>query len=190
MRRRGVMICKSTGEKVWIATSLSVFFAHRALEGGGSWVSDDGFLVFLQLLMIVASFPLGAVAIFVVALSVQACGSCDELRWMLDWSTLLVAGYIQWFWIVPEIRKHNHLTLLKLEPPAPAKMKRAARVRRVELTTPPATPGVNSCTITFASAPARAVASEETRAGNPTARRSPHFDESELTPLEKVLAAR
>jgi hypothetical protein len=179
------MICKSTGEKVWLAASLSAFFAHRVLEGGASRVSDEGFMVFLQLLMIVASFPLGAVAIFIVALSVDACESCGELKWMLDWSTLLLAGYFQWFWIVPEIRRRNQLTLLNLEPPTRGKRKRAARARPTALT--PA-PGGNSCTITFASAPARAVACGEVRADSPTARPLPHFDEAGLTPLEKVLA--
>jgi len=106
--------CKS--EKAWLAFGLLVFVGHRLLEVGGDGGAAGSFMLLLEVIMVAMTFPLGSIAMLFLALLTVSCESCRDLEWMLDWSTLMLAGYLQWFWLVPELRGRNKLTLLNLSP--------------------------------------------------------------------------
>ncbi|MGH9942203.1 MAG: hypothetical protein ACRD9R_07590 [Pyrinomonadaceae bacterium] len=118
------MTPKSGIEKAGLAFGLLVFAAYRTLEanaanGGGNGAAD-GWMLLLGVIMALMTFPLGGVVMFFLALLTETCESCQELGWALNWSTLMFVGYLQWFWLVPELRSRNRLTLLNLAPRAAA----------------------------------------------------------------------
>ncbi|HEY0101603.1 MAG TPA: hypothetical protein VGB76_21935 [Pyrinomonadaceae bacterium] len=108
--------CKTNLEKAWLITSLSVLFLHRMSEASGSVYYSPAIIerLWLEVSMIVLSFPFGGLLMFVLRDALSWCDGCRSLEWMLDWSTLLLAGYIQWFWVLPEILRRRQLTFLNL----------------------------------------------------------------------------
>ena len=195
------MFSKTRIEKAWLAASLLTFFAYRVVEGGGWEHPAGGLTVLLQFFMILLAAPLGLLAMIPVVFAVEACGECGELKWLLDWSTVLFFGYLQWFVLVPEMRKLNTLTFLKLDVPraAPTTKKPAARRARkrprprAKTVPAPTTVAAAATSFTVAvappreavPAPARAAPKEREFAAPPL----PHFDEDGLTPLGKVLTS-
>lgn len=194
------MIGKTKIEKAWLAASLLTLFAYRVVEGGGWEHPAGGLTVLLQFFMILLAAPLGLLAMLPVLFLVDACDNCGELRWLIDWSTVLFFGYLQWFVIVPEMRNLNRLTFLKLDTrrvePKTTKKRTRRRTRKrapAAAEPPPAATTAAATTITVAVAPPREVVRAPARAvpepGEPVAPPSPHFDEEGLTPLGKVLTS-
>jgi hypothetical protein len=105
--------CKSGVEKAWLVTALTVYVFHRLLEtapgGDGLWL--------FEALMIILTFPFGPLAMLFLALGVSELRGLMDVGWILDWSTLLFVGYIQWFVVLPEIRRNSKLTVLNLTTP-------------------------------------------------------------------------
>ncbi len=164
---RGVVVmvmrvgCKSRVEKAWLATSLLVFVAHRWLEAtNGGFAPLSSPATCLKWAMVALSFPSGALAMFVINDAVYWCEGCRHLEWMLDWSTVLFAGYIQWFWMLPEYRKRRELNVLQL--------KDVGRVDKV-------------------TAPHEAVAALASAPPLPAASTFAEFDAAGLTALDRVL---
>lgn len=198
------MICKTKFEKAWIAASLFALFAYH-LFGGGMHYEESGLVLLLEFAMILLAAPLGVVLMLPIALAIDACDQCSELSWMLNWSTVLFFGYLQWFVLIPEIRRLNELTVLKLEthrakPRAvtnkiePARDAKTAPVvaktlRPAAQTSHTTATHASATSISVAVAPRRAVVREGARTNVRDAPPSPHFDEAGLTPLGKVLTA-
>ena len=113
------LVCKTKIEKAWLITSLTIFLAHRLLEAPShSYYPDDmAVRLWLEVAMVLLSFPFGGLTLFVLQDARFWCDGCQGLEWMLDWSTLLFAGYIQWFWVLPELLRGRELTLLDLKRP-------------------------------------------------------------------------
>ncbi|MBA3247388.1 MAG: hypothetical protein H0T63_04820 [Pyrinomonadaceae bacterium] len=111
------MTPKSRGEKAWVVFGLLVFVAHRILEVNDSTGGAAGkLMLLLEVIMLAMTFPLGSVAMLFLGLLTVSCESCRDLEWTLDWNTLMFVGYLQWFWVIPELRRRNKLTLLDLSP--------------------------------------------------------------------------
>lgn len=109
--------CKTKIEKVWLVSSLIILFLYKTLEASPQDYSSPAIILrwWLEVAMVLLSFPLGGVVMFALqVVSFFWCDGCGHLEWMLDWSTLLVAGYIQWFWVLPQILRDRQLTLLNL----------------------------------------------------------------------------
>jgi hypothetical protein len=103
-------VCKTKLEKAWLAAGVTAFFLHRLLE-----VEPDRDAMWLmEAAMVVLSFPCGPVAMLFVLMGVEGMSGYTNLSWLLDWSTLLFVGYIQWFWVLPEMRRNNQLMTLRL----------------------------------------------------------------------------
>jgi len=106
-------VCKTRVEKAWLVASVSAFVLHRLLEvepdGGAMWLVEAA--------MIALSFPFGTIAMLFILMGVEGLSESTDLSWLLDWSTLLFIGYIQWFWVLPEMRQNNQLITLHLAPP-------------------------------------------------------------------------
>lgn len=114
--------CKTKIEKAWLLTSLSILFLHRMLETAPlvHYPTDTMVRTWLEVAMVVLSFPLGGVVMFALSDAIYWCDACRNLQWTLDWSTLLLAGYIQWFWMLPEMLRSRKLTFLNLRQPEEA----------------------------------------------------------------------
>ncbi|HEX8129785.1 MAG TPA: hypothetical protein VF527_11845 [Pyrinomonadaceae bacterium] len=110
-------VCKTKIEKAWLWTSVSIFVAHRLLENSSSgyYSSADPLRLWLELAMIVLSFPFGGLALLALHVALFWCDDCRNLDFLFDWSTLLFAGYIQWFWVLPEFLRNRKLTVLDLK---------------------------------------------------------------------------
>lgn len=163
--------CKTKIEKAWLVVSLLILFMHKMLEVAPPDYSSPAIMVrlWLEVAMIVLSFPLGGLSMFFVREATYWCDACMNLEWLLDWSVLLLAGYIQWFWVLPEFLRRRKLTFLNLRQP-------------VELALPDTT----------SSAPAPKVPQvAATSASSLESFASPHaeFDEAGLTALGRVLQA-
>ena len=104
--------CKTKAEKIWLGASVTTLMLHRLLEVE----PDAGALWLVEALMIGLSFPCGPVAMLFILMGVEGLSDDADLSWLLDWSTLLFVGYIQWFWVLPEIRQNNQLITLQLTP--------------------------------------------------------------------------
>jgi hypothetical protein len=86
--------------------------------GGSSpdyYGADTPLELCLKLAMIALSFPLGGLTMFALHDARFWCDGCRDLEWMLDWSTLLFAGYIQWFWVLPEFLRGRKLIIINLK---------------------------------------------------------------------------
>ncbi len=106
-------VCKTKLEKAWLAASVTAFVLHRLLEVE----PDAGAMWLVEAAMIVLSFPCGPIAMLFILMGVEGVSDQTDLSWLLDWSTLLFIGYIQWFWMLPEMRRNNQLLTLHLAPP-------------------------------------------------------------------------
>lgn len=114
--------CKTKIEKAWLVTSLIILFLHRMLEASplAHYPTDTMVRTWLEVAMVVLSFPLGGAVMFALSDAIHWCDACRNLQWTLDWSTLLLAGYIQWFWMLPEMLRSRKLTFLNLRQPEAA----------------------------------------------------------------------
>jgi len=106
-------MCKTKLEKAWLVASAIAFVLHRLFEVE----PDAGVMWLLEAAMIALSFPFGPIAMLFILIGVQGASDYTDLSWLLDWSTLLFIGYIQWFWVLPEMRQNNQLITLHLAPP-------------------------------------------------------------------------
>lgn len=153
-------MCKTKIEKAWLVASVIIFITHRLLDASSSgYYSPSAPLrLWLELAMIALSFPLGGLTLFGLHGAAFWCDDCRSLEFLFDWSTLLFAGYIQWFWVLPEFLRNRKLTLLDLKQPTETISPNASPTV-VEPATPvrlsPATPAaVTSSPATVASSPA------------------------------------
>lgn len=105
--------CKTKAEKAWLVASVAAFVLHRLLEVG----PDAGGMFLVEWLMIALSFPCGPVAMIFILIGVEGLSDYADLSWLLDWSTLLFVGYVQWFWVLPEIRRNSQPLTLSLQQP-------------------------------------------------------------------------
>jgi hypothetical protein len=108
--------CKTKIEKAWLVTSLCILFIYKTLEASPPDYSSPAIILrwWLEVAMVLLSFPLGGLVMFVLRDATFWCDGCGNLEWMLDWSTLLLAGYIQWFWVLPGFLRDRQLTVLNL----------------------------------------------------------------------------
>ncbi|MBA3768103.1 MAG: hypothetical protein H0W99_14200 [Acidobacteria bacterium] len=161
--------CKTKIEKAWLVTSLIILVTHRMLEASPpDYYSQANMLrLWLEVAMVLLSFPLGGLVMFVIRDATFWCDECGNLEWMLDWSTLLFVGYVQWFWVLPEIRRNNQTITLNLT--SPIEIASPAPPQDDSLTLPELAPVVFN-TATFVPLLAE-------------------FDEAGLTALERVLQA-
>ncbi|MCA1605415.1 MAG: hypothetical protein LC775_08075, partial [Acidobacteria bacterium] len=67
--------------------------------------------------MVALSFPFGPIAMLFILMGVEGLSDYTDLSWLLDWSALLFVGYIQWFWVLPEIRRNAQPLTLSLQQP-------------------------------------------------------------------------
>ena len=158
--------CKTKIEKACLVTSLIILVTHRMLEASPpDYYSPANMLrLWLEVAMVLLSFPLGGLVMFVIRDATFWCDECGNLEWMLDWSTLLFVGYIQWFWVLPEILRGRQLTFLSLRQPEEAVLLDASA-------SAPKVPQVLAATAeSFTFPPAE-------------------FDEAGLTALDRVLQA-
>jgi hypothetical protein len=109
--------CKTKTEKAWIVASVSILVVYKLLGGSppGYYGADTLLEECLKLAMIALSFPLGGLTMFALHDARFWCDGCRDLEWMLDWSTLLFAGYIQWFWLLPEFLRGRKLIIVNLK---------------------------------------------------------------------------
>jgi hypothetical protein len=109
--------CKTKIEKAWLVASILIFVAHRLLEPSaqGYYSVATPLRLWLEVAMVVLSFPLGGLTMFIVHSSLSWGDNCQDLEFLLDWSLLLFAGYIQWFWVLPEFLRGRKLTFLSLK---------------------------------------------------------------------------
>lgn len=137
---------KTKIEKAWLVAAVGIFVMHRLLEGSSSgYYPSSPLRLWLELAMIMLSFPSGGLTVFVLHITAAWCGDCRNLEFLFDWSTLLFAGYIQWFWVLPEFLRSRKLTLLNLKRPP-------------EIVSPNASPAVNESAATAATFDATPVA--------------------------------
>jgi hypothetical protein len=110
-------ICKTKIEKAWLVAGVMIFITHRLLDASapGYYSPTAPLKLWLELAMIALSFPLGGLTLFALHSVAFLCGDCRSLDFLFDWSTLLFAGYIQWFWVLPEFLRNRELTLLDLK---------------------------------------------------------------------------
>jgi hypothetical protein len=107
--------CKTGVEKAWLVASLTALALHHLLkiEPAADWIWV------IEGAMIVLSFPFGPLAMLFILLGVEVFSGPTNFSWLLDWSTMLLIGYIQWFWVLPEMMKRNNETItLNLNSPA------------------------------------------------------------------------
>ncbi|HZG51900.1 MAG TPA: hypothetical protein VEZ40_07185 [Pyrinomonadaceae bacterium] len=110
-------LCKTKIEKAWLAACVCIFIAHRLMDASSPdyYTAASPLRLWLELLMIVLSFPLGGLTLFALHSIAFMCDDCRSLEFLFDWSTLIFAGYIQWFWVLPEFLRDRELTLLDLK---------------------------------------------------------------------------
>lgn len=109
--------CMTKTEKAWLVASVVIYITHRLMQvsPGDFYNSTDPLRLCLELAMILLSFPFGVLTLFIVDDAMYWCDGCRELGFLLDSPTLLFAGYIQWFWVLPEVLRGRKLTLLDLK---------------------------------------------------------------------------
>jgi hypothetical protein len=162
------MPCKTNIEKAWLVASLIILFLHRMMEASPPdyHAPDSIIMLWLEVAMVALSFPFGWIVMYVIGNATFWCDECRNFEWMLDWSTLLLAGYIQWFWVLPGFLRGRQLTLLNLRPPDEVVLLEVSAAPAAKA--PPVAPAVtaNSSALLFA-----------------------EFDEAGLTALDRVLRA-
>jgi hypothetical protein len=126
------IMCKTKLEKAWLLTSVTAFVLHRLLE----IEPNRDFLWLIEVAMIALSFPFGPIAMLFILMGVEGVSDYADVSWLLDWSTLIFVGYIQWFWVLPEIRRNNRLITLNLTSPVES----GTPVSPDDSITPPALP--------------------------------------------------
>ena len=179
--------CKTGAEKAWLVASLTTLVLHRLLEVG----PDAGGIWLVEGAMIALSLPFGPIAMFFILAGVEGLSVRTDLSWLLDWSTLLFVGYIQWFWVLPEIRRNNQPLTLNLTSPIETLPTKTVVVETLPVETLPvetlpveSVPTAPPCNASTLRAHARGVF-DAAAFVPPLA----EFDEAGLTPLERVLRA-
>jgi hypothetical protein len=188
-------MCKTKIEKAWLVASVIIFITHRLLDASysGYYSPSAPLRLWLELAMIALSFPLGGLTLFALHGAAFWCDDCRSLEFLFDWSTLLFAGYIQWFWVLPEFLRNRKLTLLDLKQPAKTISPDASPAVVEPATTPvppsPVTPAVTPSPA--AALPAAAVVAAPCPAFDAAAFAPPRaeFDEAGLTALGRVFQA-
>lgn len=179
--------CKTGKEKAWLAVSLATFFLHRLMEATSS---TEGMWVF-ETLMIVLSFPFGLVAMLFLAIGADALREYMEVGWILDWSTLLVVGYIQWFWVLPEIRRNSKLVSLNLtslvETASPVEIVSPVKIVSPVETAPPSEIASPAPPYKTSTLPEAAPVAFNVADFLPSFTEFTEFDEAGLTALDRVL---
>lgn len=181
--RMNRFVCKTKLEKAWIVASVTALVLHRLLEDEPN---VSGALLLFEWAMILLSFPFGPVAMIFLAIVVESLGVYRDVSWLFDWSTLLFVGYIQWFWVLPEIRRNSQLLTLNLTSPV-AIVSPVETISPIKITSPseiaaPAAPP--DASLTPPELPAPFVF--DVAAFVPVLA---EFDEAGLTALERVLRA-
>ena len=187
---------KTRIEKAWLVAAVGIFLAHRLLEASSSgYYPSSPLRLWLELAMVVLSFPSGGLTLLALHIAAFWCNDCRNLEFLFDWSTLLFAGYIQWFWVLPEFLRNRKPTLLNLKRPpetvspnaSPAVNESTATAATFDATPPPAaavTPGNAKPRIDTAAAPLPAF---DAAAFVPALA---EFDEGGHTALDRVFQAR
>jgi len=190
-------VCKTKIEKAWLVTSASIFVLHQLLEDSspGCYADAAPLRMWLGVAMIALSFPFGGLALLALHGALFWCDDCRNVEFLFDWSTLLFAGYIQWFWVLPEILRNRELTLLDLKrlpetvspnvsapdpEPTPAALEAASPVA-LEAASPVACEAASPVACEAAPPPAFDAAAFVPRLAE--------FDEAGLTALDRVLQA-
>jgi hypothetical protein len=174
--------CKTKFEKAWLAASVAIFITYRLLEGSSPGYYTLGAMLTqrLELAMLILSFPLGGLTMFVLNDALYWCEGCRNLEFLLDWPTLLFAGYIQWFWVLPEFLRSRKLTLLDLK-----RLPETLSPNAAPVVVRPATPAA------LDAAPPRALDAAPLPAFDAAAYAPARaeFDEAGLTALDRVFQA-
>lgn len=111
-------VCKTKIEKVWLVAAVGIFLTHRLLEASSpEYYPFNPLALWLEVAMVALSFPLGGLTMFVIQDAMFWCDDCRNLEFLFDWSTLLFAGYVQWFWLLPEFLRRRKPTFLNLKRP-------------------------------------------------------------------------
>jgi|GEM_PF-4857465 len=167
-------VCKTKIEKAWLVTAVGIFLMHRLLEASSpGYYPSNPLRPWLELAMIMLSFPSGGLTLSVLHITAAWCDDCRNLEFLFDWSTLLFAGYIQWFWVLPEFLRSRKLTLLNLKRPP-------------EIVSPKPSPAVNELPTTVAfdttHDPAAAATPDDAKPRASDAVPLPAFDASAFAP--------
>ncbi|HEV2881458.1 MAG TPA: hypothetical protein VGX24_09300 [Pyrinomonadaceae bacterium] len=194
-------ICKTKIEKAWLVASVIIFITHRLLDASypGYYSPAAPLRVWLELAMIGLSFPLGGLTLFALHSVAFWCDDCRSLEFLFDWSTLLFAGYIQWFWVLPEFLRNGKLTLLDLKQQLPETISPDSPTPAVE----PASPAPLSAAPLSVPTPAAALPTAAALPAAPATIAAPcraseaatfappltEFDEAGLTALGRVFQA-
>jgi hypothetical protein len=107
---------KTKIEKAWLVAAVGVFVLHRLLEASSSgYHPSDPLRLWLELTMIVLSFPFGGLTLF--ALHAAAClvRRLPEFRVPVRLVNASLRRLHQWFWVLPEFLRSRKLTLLDLK---------------------------------------------------------------------------
>lgn len=163
--------CKTNAKKAWIAASLTALVLHRLLEieprADWIWLVEGA--------MIALSFPAGPIAMIFILAGVEGTRGYTDLSWLLDWSTLLFMGYVQWFWMLPEMRRNKQPLTLNLTSPAET----ASSAETTSVETPSPAPSHGSLTLPE---PAPVIFNAASLLPLLAA-----FDEAGMSPLERAL---
>jgi hypothetical protein len=171
--------CKTKAEKTWLMVSLTALVVHRLLE-----IEPSPRVMWLvEALMVVLTFPLGLIVMFFLALGVDASSRHADFSWLLDWSTLLVIGYLQWFWMLPEIRRNSQPITFNLT--SPVEIAASVETAAPPETATPAPPPHDTLTLTELPPHAAPVVFNVAAFVPPLS----EFDEAGLTALDRVLRA-
>ncbi|HEX8458119.1 MAG TPA: hypothetical protein VF656_12535 [Pyrinomonadaceae bacterium] len=176
------LVCKTKFEKAWIVASVVLLVVYMTLTNTGSGDVTPGrpFLAWLELSMIILSFPLGGLTLFGLYILTFWCDDCRNLQFLFDWPTLLVAGYIQWFWLLPEFLQSRQLTLLDLKRPLRAITANASPVAG---DTTPASLSTTPTSLSTTPAPLSTTRAPQTNASPDTcAATLPAFDAAAFAP--------
>lgn len=187
------LTCKTKIEKAWLVAGLSIFIAHRLLDASShDYYSPAAPLrLFLELSMIVISFPFGGLTLFALHAAMFWCDDCRSFDFLFDWSTLLLAGYIQWFWVLPEFLRGRKLTLLDLRRTAEVVSTNSAPAVTAAATTTATTATPDPLPVALPQKTALPDTRAPRRAFDASAYvpRRAEFDEAGLTALGRVLQA-
>jgi hypothetical protein len=179
--------CKTKIEKTWLVLSIAIIVAYRLLDGSSDsfYTDTHPLMLWLELAMIMLSFPLGGLTVFVLHGVLFWCDDCRNLEFLFDWPTLLIAGYVQWFWVLPEFLRNRKLTLLDLgrAPETRAKAASPAGAKPATAPVPAAASVKDALPAALEATPLRAF---DVAAFVP---RHAEFDEAGLTALDRIFQA-
>lgn len=120
--------------------------------------------------MLLLSFPSGALVLLVVALLFGPASIAPPFDYSLVWAIAFAAGYAQWFWLVPTVFGRSEITTLGLTCAI------TSRAVGPEVENPPAL---------LSTAPR--IADRASKRAPRTTGRNVHFDGKGRTPLERVI---